>query len=119
MTQAFNRAVRKLFGRGRTRKAPGQMNKLEGQYAHELELRKRAGDVAVFGYESIKLRLADKTTYTPDFFVMLSNGEVEFHEVKGHWEQAARVKIKVAAELFPFRFVAVTFKEKAWCYEEF
>jgi hypothetical protein len=36
---------------------------------------------------------------------------LECWEVKGHWEDDARVKIKVAAELFPFVFRA--FKPKA------
>ena len=43
---------------------------------------------------------------------MLSNGQLEAHEVKGFWEDDAKVKIKVAAELYPFSFVAVTKKPK-------
>ena len=38
---------------------------------------------------------------------MLGDGTLECHEVKGHWEDDARVKIKCAAEKFPFRFVAM------------
>jgi hypothetical protein len=84
------------------------MNKLEADYAAELELLRRAGDVAWYAYEAIRLRLADNTFYVPDFLVMLSSGELQVHEVKGHWEDDARVKIKVAAEKFPFRFLAIT-----------
>jgi len=29
------------------------------------------------------------------------------HEVKGFWQDDARVKIKVAADMYPFRFIAV------------
>jgi hypothetical protein len=30
---------------------------------------------------------------------MLADGQLQAHEVKGHWEDDARVKIKVAASL--------------------
>ena len=48
---------------------------------------------------------------------------LEFHEVKGFWRDDARVKIKVAAEHFPFKFVAVRKKKLSegggWDVEEF
>jgi hypothetical protein len=84
------------------------MNKLEADYAAYLKEAQQAGEIDWFAYEGIKLRLADNTFYTPDFFVMGDSGLLECHEVKGHWEDDARVKIKVAAALFPFRFRAVT-----------
>ena len=43
---------------------------------------------------------------------MLSSGELQAHESKGHWEDDARVKIKVAAEKFPFQFIAITKRAK-------
>jgi hypothetical protein len=98
---------------------PGAMNKLEAIYAQELELRRRAGDVLWFEFDAVKLRLAGSTFYTPDFFVMLADGSLEVHEVKGHWEDDARVKIKVAADKFPFRFLAVSRAAGAWRLEEF
>lgn len=101
----------------------GQMNKTETAYAQSLELRRRYGEIAWFRFEGIKLRLADKTFYTPDFAVMLANGEMEMHEVKGYWTDDARVKTKVAAEQYPFRVIGVTkLPAKAgggWKVEEF
>lgn len=101
----------------------GQMNKTESEYCQLLELRKRAGEIAWYRFEGVKLRLADNTFYTPDFAVMLSTGEMEMHEVKGFWTDDARVKIKVAAEQYPFRFIAVKPKAKkaggGWEVEEF
>lgn len=85
----------------------GAMNKTEEAYARYLEALKAAGDVAWYKFEALKLRLADNTFYTPDFAVMRGGGAIECHEVKGHWSDDARVKIKVAADLFPFRFVAI------------
>ena len=90
----------------------GAMNRTEQQYADHLELRKRAGEVAWFRFEGVKLRLADNTFYSPDFAVMLASGSMEMHEVKGHWQDDARVKIKVAAEMYPFRFIAVQARAK-------
>lgn len=92
----------------RGQRKPGQMNKLETDYAGYLREAQIGGEIDWYAYEGIKLRLADATFYTPDFFVMNRAGELECHEVKGYWEDDARVKIKVAATLFPFRFRAVT-----------
>jgi len=78
-----------------------EMNKAEQKYAQQLELMKRAGEIMDYRYERIKLKLADNTFYTPDFFVIYKD-RFEFHEVKGFWEDDARVKYKVAQEQFPF-----------------
>lgn len=95
------------------------MNRTEAQYAQRLEERLQNGGIAWFKFEAVKLRLADKTFYTPDFAVMLADGTLEMHEVKGFWEDDARVKVKVAASLYPFRFIAVTHKRGAWSQEDF
>lgn len=85
----------------------GQRNKTEAAYESTLKERHVAGEILWFKFEGMKLRLTDNTFYTPDFAVMLADGTLECHEVKGQWMDDARVKIKVAAELYPFRFVAV------------
>jgi hypothetical protein len=101
----------------------GVMNKTEAAYdAHLLEL-ERAGEVLWRKFEAVKLRLADNTFYTPDFAVLTRSCVFELHEVKGFWQDDARVKIKVAASLYPFRFIAVTARAKkhggGWAREEF
>ena len=114
-------AKTKLQALGRLK--TGQMNKTEEAYASTLKLRQHAGEVAWFKFEGIKLRLADNTFYTPDFAVMLADGSMEMHEVKGHWQDDARAKIKIAADMYPFRFVAVKVQPKkvggGWAVEEF
>lgn len=90
----------------------GERNKTEQAYEDYLALLQQAGRVLWFKFEGVKLRLADNTFYTPDFAVMLDNGQMEMHEVKGFWHDDARVKIKVAAELYPFRFLAAKPKAK-------
>ncbi|KWO62579.1 hypothetical protein [Burkholderia territorii] len=101
----------------------GEMNQTEKRYAEHLEGLKQAGEIAWYRFEGIKFRLADNTFYTPDFAVMLADGRLEAHEVKGHWQDDARVKIKVAADQYPIRFIAVTAKTKkaggGWQMEEF
>lgn len=87
----------------------GEMNKTEAEYGVVL-----AGDptVAWHKFEGFKLRLADSTFYTPDYAVMRTDGALECHEVKGHWQDDAKVKIKVAASLYPFAFIAVKKRAK-------
>lgn len=101
----------------------GAMNKTEAAYAAVLREREIAGDVLWFKFEGLKLRLADNTFYTPDFVVMRGDMSLEVHEVKGFWTDDARVKIKVAADIYPFRFAAVKARSKkdggGWAYEWF
>lgn len=90
----------------------GAMNKTEADYALHLSQQQQAGRVLWFRFEGMKFRLADNTFYTPDFAVLASDGVLECHEVKGHWQDDARVKIKVAADQYPLRFLAVRRRPK-------
>jgi hypothetical protein len=93
------------------------MNKTERRYANHLDMLKRQGVVLWWAFEAVKLKLAPNTHYTPDFLVLRPGG-FEFHEVKGFWRDDARVKIKVAAVMFPIPFLAVRWA-KGWQYEVF
>lgn len=109
---------------------PGVMNNTEAEYAALLEVRRRAGgDVEWYAFEAVTLKLAADTRYTPDFLVMRSDATLECHEVKGRTTskrnkvingvdmqvkkdiafatEDSKLKIKLAAEKFPFRFVMV------------
>lgn len=101
----------------------GEMNKTERAYGLHLEALKAAGKVLWYKFEGLKLRLADATFYTPDYAVIAEDGVLECHEVKGFWQDDARVKIKVAADLYPFRFKAVRAKPRkdggGWAEENF
>lgn len=117
-TSASGDAAGKV-ARGRVQHVAGEMNRTEAAYAEHLQAELRAGRVAWFVFESVKLRLAKATHLTVDFFVLTSAGELEAHEVKGHWEEDARVKIKVAAAQYPFRFLAVQRDGSGWKTEVF
>jgi hypothetical protein len=94
------------------------MNKTEAAYdAHLWGLRCRL--YVWHKFEAIALKLAKDTRYTPDFAVQTVSGIIELHEVKGFWRDDARVKIKVAAAMFPFKFIAITRKGGEWKTEEF
>jgi hypothetical protein len=114
----------RTIAKPRPRPTPGKMNKTEALFeASFVRPRLYNGDICEYGFECIKLRLAKTTFYTPDFYVVTPN-EIIIYEVKGHWEDDARVKIKVAADKYPcFRFIAVqkkTAKEGGgWKLEEF
>lgn len=96
-----------------------KMNKLESSYSAHLQALQATGEVLWYRFEPMRLRLANGAWFKPDFAVKLRDGSLEFHETKGHWREAARVRIKVAAELFPFRFVAVRKINGVWQREEF
>lgn len=111
--------------RGRTRGPKEGLNKLELAFQDEVLVpRRNAGEIDAFVYEGVKFKLGKRTFYTPDFVAFETAGDVVLYEVKGFWEEDARVKVKVAAYLYPFRFVAVTRGkaqrgEARWLYEDF
>lgn len=88
----------------------GSMNKTETAYDAHLAALQHAGQIKWRKFEGLKLRLADNTFYTPDFAVMAADGVIECHEVKGAraiFQDDAKVKVKVASEMYPFRFLVV------------
>lgn len=92
----------------------GVMNKTEAAYAEHLEACKRHGGVLWYRFEGLKFRLADKTFLTPDFAVMTRDGLIELHDVKGFMMDDANVKMKVAAEQYPFEFFIIRKRKLFW-----
>jgi hypothetical protein len=128
----YHEAMKSVKAQGRRRHEPGRMNKTEAAYDEHLTQEKWAGLIIDFWFESVKLRLADQTFYTADFFVHHSNGLLEVHEVKGRKkatattpetafvEDDAAVKIKVAAEQYPLFTFFLVFRSAsgAWVRRE-
>lgn len=97
--------IDRLYAKGRLKQ--GVLNKTESAYEEHLKLLMTAGEILWYSFEGLKFRLADNTSYTPDFAVMKKDGQIELHEVKGAeaiFRDDAKVKIKVAAETYPFVF---------------
>lgn len=125
---------RTRFAKGFQRGRKIGMNKLEQAYDALLAGRKLVGEIADYWYEGITLKLAEGTRYTPDFLVLMPDGELQFHEVKAGMavkvdgvatgetkamsEDASRIKIKIAAERFPFRFIMAYCRKGQWFYDE-
>lgn len=94
----------RLLAKGRMK--AGAMNKTEKAYSLYLESERQAGRIERFWFEAIKLKIADGTCfYTPDFLVLLPDGTLELHEVKGSpkiFQEDAKVKVKSASTQYPF-----------------
>lgn len=98
----------------------GKMNKTEAAYADLLEVQKRIGDVLWYQFEPMNLRLADKCFFKVDFMVLTKENSLEVHEVKGGFiTDDSLVKIKTAAEKFPFRFLMKQLIKGEWITREF
>lgn len=100
------------------RRVPGHMNKTEQRYSEHLDRRRAMGELLWWAFEPWKLRLGPDCQYQVDFGLMLADFTIECHEIKGHMEDDARVKIAVAAGKFPFRFVVVRKDGDGWNYRE-
>jgi hypothetical protein len=101
----------------------GRKNKLEARFEREyLQPKRDFGHLVWFDFEPIKFRLADGAWYTPDFISQGAGGSLVAWETKGFWREAARIRIKVAADKYPWiQFIAVTRDRKTgeWKYEHF
>lgn len=100
----------------RPRHENGSMNAGERAYAMHLDARLTAGEISGWWYELMTFRLADRCSLQPDFTVMLPDGSIEMHEIKGgkwvdqkhgrEWtffaEEDARVKLRMAGSVIPF-----------------
>lgn len=105
-----------FYGKGK-RRVPGEMNKTEAAYAAILDQRIADKEIIEYKYEAMTLKLAKQCSYTPDFWVLENNYEISFHEIKGAFihSPSSIVKLKTAAEIFPFRFVlAQLIKKDQW-----
>ena len=99
------------------------MNGLEARFAEQLEAWKLAGEICWWDFEPIRLRLADGCWFKPDFLsvpgIDQEDTSITLFETKGFMREAARIRIRVAAEKYPFfRFVIVRWKNSEWDFEE-
>jgi hypothetical protein len=104
-------------GRSHGSHTAGVMNGTERLYAEYLELRRQGGEIRAWWFEAVTFRLAEKCKFSPDFMVQMPDHGLQFHDVKATWskdgkehahvEEDARVKLRVAAGMFPFKFAIV------------
>ncbi len=128
-TRMSSQQVAAALGKARARAvyAKGEMTGAERGYRAHLEAQKLVGQVLRYDFEKITLKIGDDTRFTADFVVLLADYTLEFVDCKGskknkktggttYWtEPDAAVKIKCAAEQFPyFRFVIVWRDGDTW-----
>jgi hypothetical protein len=89
------------------RKPRGEMNGLEAAFAQILKYRKQAGELTWWAYEPFRIRLADGAFFRPDFVTVDKEGRTAIYECKGLMREAARVRLRVAAEKLPYPFYLV------------
>lgn len=78
-------------------------SKLEASFADFLELSLKSGAMGWYRYEPMSFRIGPDARYRPDFgALVLPTRELWLYEVKGFWREAAKVRIKVAADMYPF-----------------
>ena len=96
------------------------MNKTESRYEDILKGRKALGEIILYEYEPMSIRLGSNLFYIPDFMVMNLDGTLEFHEVKGGFiREDSNVKIKAAATKYPyFRFLLCQYKKGEWNFRD-
>jgi len=109
-----------------------RMNKWETAYSQYLDARKFANEIRDYRFEPFKLILTHgrpgvaEMSYKPDFLVVNwpsmkpEDDLFEIHEVKGFMREDAQLKLKMAAELFPyFVFVLVTREKGHWVWRRY
>ncbi len=127
--------MKRAFPLARVRSVPVDddgMNKSERAYSQDLDIRKTVGEIVGWWFHAISLKMANGARYTTDFLVQNIDGTVDLVDVKpgkrhkdtGEWtfwsEEAAKVRLKVTARLYPFR-VLVAYRCGAkgpWKHEE-
>lgn len=97
-----------------------RMNRTEEAWAEMLTLDL---DVLEWRYEEIRLRVGDGAFYTPDFFVITTDGLIEIHDTKGttkagkyYAKEAAMVRIRSCVERYPWFTFKIVWKgkDKQW-----
>lgn len=94
-------------------KAGGRLydSKKEARYSEQLELRKLAGEIAeIHPQYCLMLDVNGKHVckYYVDFMVILKDGTIEYHEVKGFETDVWRIKWKLAKAIYgEERFVLI------------
>jgi hypothetical protein len=93
-----------------------RLNKTERLFLAYLRALNAGGWV---GVQCLTLKLGHDTRYTPDFWSWSEAGELCAWEVKGFFRDDAKVKIKVAARMFPRFVFTLAFKSKeGWEFQE-
>lgn len=127
--------MRARYAKAQPRSLTG-MNSTESQFHLWLKTRQEKGEISDVKFEGITLKLGDDCRYTPDFSYVAEDGVLELVEVKAGqvkakivggklrttaktlMTEAGRLRLHVAAEMFPFRFRLATLAGGRWIVED-
>lgn len=104
LRQAFSRVRNKYNARRAVYNGHLYHSAREADYARELDLRKRAGEIRAWRRQ---VRLPLKVNgnlicaHIVDFLVTYPDGSESYHEVKGYETEVYRLKRKLVAALYP------------------
>jgi len=105
LMRIFGKSKAGLFALGRLK--TGERNRTEQAYENVLKTMLISGEILWYSFDSIKLRLANNTFLSVDFFILTKDFKLQAVDVKGSLAiitDDAKVKMKVAAEKFPWEF---------------
>ncbi len=100
-------------------------SELEVEYNSRLKIMKLAGEIQDYWYHAIRLKVGGKgentrtSWYTPDFMVLTNDHTLEMIEVKGYKRNAEMVRIRAAADLYPYDFIVASKPKQSWIFERF
>lgn len=88
-------------------KKRGEPNKLEQRHRDTvIEAGIRSGEYVEAFYECLTFAIQhddQRISYTPDWVILRTDGEIECHEVKGGvWRGDSRIRFKLAAGKYPW-----------------
>lgn len=92
----------------------GKLNRWESQWLAVLQGR----SFAWVGIQNVTFKIGHDCRYTPDFVCYANIGGMVAYEVKGFFRDDAKVKIKVAARMFPWITFILVMKENGYWKEE-
>lgn len=78
-------------------------SKMEARYSEQLQLRKLAGEISeIHPQHCLRLDVNGEhiCKYYIDFMVVLNDGTIEYHEVKGFETDVWRIKWKLAKSIY-------------------
>lgn len=76
-------------------------NSWEKRFAAHLEALKRAGVITAYAYEPMRFLVGWAAWFCPDYVVRYPDGRTLCYDVKGFQREAALVRIKAAALMYP------------------
>ena len=111
----ISRAVRAIGGRRPQLGGRYFRSRWEARYAAYLDWRKRRGEILGWAYEPRTFQFPairrGTRDYTPDFWIELPGGQIEWHEVKAWLDPKSRTRLSRFRRYYPAETLVVIGRE--------